>query len=172
MVTFSSSNECYTLFVTTGVIWTPNISQWIVEMFATVLHYLSCPEVFPQNARLRWGSAVSANQGGEGVGLGDQTRKNVQNYSKIEKFVICTPKPGIYPGFQYRGCWLNPSGVTKSRSQPITSRGSWEHFELYTTWEYNMRIYQWMTWQSKSPLRDVLLSCERVFVKTRRGIYP
>ena len=41
------------------------------------------------------GSAMSANQGGKGVGSGDQTRKKGQNYSKIEKFVIRTPKPGI-----------------------------------------------------------------------------
>ena len=62
----------------------------------------------------------------------------VQYNTKIEKFVILTPNPG----FRYKGCWLNPGGVTKSWSQPITSRGSEEHFELYTTW---------MTWQSESP---------------------
>ena len=29
---------------------------------------------------------------------------------------------GIYPGFRSRGCWLNPGGVIRSRSQPITAR--------------------------------------------------
>ena len=58
-----------------------------------------------------------------------------------------SPKPGIYPGFRSRWCWLNPGGVTKYLSQPITSRGSGEHCKLYIAWEYR---YWYMTWQSKS----------------------
>ena len=62
------------------------------------------------------GMAMGANHGGAGD-KSPQTwlnrGKTVKTTLKIAKFVIRTLTPGIYPGFLFRGYWLNP-GVSQN----------------------------------------------------------
>ena len=52
--------------------------------------------------------------------------------ARAEREVILegTQRPVVYLGFWSRTCWLNPRGVTKSRSYPITARESGDCFKF------------------------------------------
>ena len=165
-VIFSGLNECYTLFVTWGH-FDPKHFAIKIGNVCNNIAWLSCPKVsskLPAEAR---GQVMGANHGGEGVGAGvcppnlAQSKKNVQNHTKIEKFVIRIPQSRHLFRISIQGMLTEPRDDTKSWFQPITSRGSGEHFELYTTCEYPEERHD-----SKSPPR----SCKR-FSSKLEGVY-